>query len=89
VKRREREITTVRARARDVIIFSNTPARGRREKGQERVGQSDAGEHLSGVRDEERHNRERDGEKECATNKKRNSKRKRHRVHSIDIQKDT
>ena len=66
--------------------MSNTPARGRREK--ERVGQNDAGEHLSGVRDEERHRRERDGEKECATNKKRNSKRKRHRLHSIDIQKD-
>ena len=46
VKRREREKSTVRARARDVIIISNTPARGRREKGQERVGQSDAGEHL-------------------------------------------
>ena len=45
-ERREREIATVRVRARDVIIISNTPARGRREKGQERVGQSDAGEHL-------------------------------------------
>ena len=88
VKRREREITTVRARARDVIIINNTPPRGWREKGQEFVGQSDAGEHVSGVRDEERHSSERDGEKECATNKKRNGKRKRHRLHSIDIQKD-
>ena len=39
VKRREREIATVTVRARDVIIISNTPARGRSEKGQERVGQ--------------------------------------------------
>jgi len=53
-----------------VIIIRNTPARGRREKGQERVGQSDAGEHLSVVRNEERHSREKHGEKECATKKK-------------------
>ena len=38
-ERREREIEIVRVRARDVIIISNTPARGRSEKGQERVGQ--------------------------------------------------
>jgi len=38
-ERREREIATVRVRERDVIIISNTPARGRSEKGQERVGQ--------------------------------------------------
>ena len=33
------EITTMRVRERDVIIISNTPARGKSEKGQERVGQ--------------------------------------------------
>ena len=38
-ERREREIATVRVRERNVIIISNTPARGRSEKGQERVGQ--------------------------------------------------
>jgi hypothetical protein len=38
-ERREREIATVRVRARDVIIISNNPARRRSEKGQERVGQ--------------------------------------------------
>ena len=70
MKRREREITRVKVRARDVIIIRNTPARGSREKGQERVGQSDAGEHLSVVRNEERHSREKHGEKECATKKK-------------------
>jgi len=32
---------------------------------------SDAGEHLSDVRDEERQDREKHGEKECATNKKK------------------
>ena len=83
MKRREREITTVRARARDVIIINNTPPRGWREKGQEFVEQSDAGEHVSGVRDEQRHSRERDGEKECATNKKRESKRETQRLHTI------
>jgi len=49
---------------------------------------SDAGEHLSGVRDEERQDREKHGEKECATNKKRESKRETQRLHTIDIQKD-
>ena len=45
---------------------------------------SDAGEHLSDVRDEERQDREKHGGKECATNKK---KRQQKRDNAYTLQK--
>ena len=38
MKRREREIATVRVRARDVIIISNTPARRRSDRDKSVLG---------------------------------------------------
>ena len=87
MKRREREIATVRARERDVIIISNTPASGRREKGQERVGQRCRWAFIGCQRRRTTGQRETRRERMCNKQKKETAK-ERQRLHTIDIQKD-